>query len=57
MEYFQLFGIYPIYNFELKESPPYGCGGGETHRRNLIQKLEVSNAASLIKIAVERKLI
>ena len=29
----------------------------ETHRRNLMQKLEVSNAASLIKIAVERKLI
>lgn len=29
----------------------------ETHRRNLMQKMEVSNAASLIKIAVERKLI
>ena len=29
----------------------------ETHRRNLMQKLEVSNAASLIKIAVEQKLI
>lgn len=29
----------------------------ETHRRNLMQKLEVSNAASLIKVAVERKLI
>ncbi|MEO9892312.1 response regulator transcription factor [Aurantibacter sp.] len=29
----------------------------ETHRRNLMQKLEVSNAASLIKIAVEKKLI
>lgn len=29
----------------------------ETHRRNLMQKLEVSNAASLIKIAVEHKLI
>lgn len=29
----------------------------ETHRRNLMQKMEVSNAASLIKVAVERKLI
>ena len=29
----------------------------ETHRRNLMQKLEVSNAASLIKIAIEKKLI
>ncbi len=29
----------------------------ETHRRNLMQKMEVSNAASLIKIAVEKKLI
>ncbi|MBU2945763.1 response regulator [Zobellia uliginosa] len=29
----------------------------ETHRRNLMQKLEVSNAASLIKVAVEKKLI
>ncbi|WP_273565424.1 response regulator [Maribacter halichondriae] len=29
----------------------------ETHRRNLMQKMEVSNAASLIKIAVEYKLI
>jgi len=29
----------------------------ETHRRNLMQKLEVSNAASLIRIAVEKKLI
>lgn len=29
----------------------------ETHRRNLMQKLEVSNAASLVKIAVEQKLI
>lgn len=29
----------------------------ETHRRNLMQKMEVSNAASLIKIAIERKLI
>ena len=29
----------------------------ETHRRNLMQKLEVSNAASLIKIAIEHKLI
>ncbi len=29
----------------------------ETHRRNLMQKLEVSNAASLIKVAVEHKLI
>ncbi len=29
----------------------------ETHRRNLMQKMEVSNAASLIKIAVEHKLI
>ena len=29
----------------------------ETHRRNLMQKLEVSNAASLIKIAIEQKLI
>ncbi|MDB2607067.1 response regulator transcription factor [Zobellia sp.] len=29
----------------------------ETHRRNLMQKLEVSNAASLIKVAVESKLI
>ncbi|MBM1105594.1 response regulator transcription factor [Aurantibacter crassamenti] len=29
----------------------------ETHRRNLMQKLEVSNAASLIKIAVEKQLI
>ena len=28
----------------------------ETHRRNLMQKLEVSNAASLIRIAVEKKL-
>ena len=29
----------------------------EPHRRNLMQKLEVSNAASLIKVAVEKKLI
>ncbi len=29
----------------------------ETHRRNLMQKLEVSNAASLVKVAVEKKLI
>lgn len=29
----------------------------ETHRRNLMQKLEVSNAASLIKIALEKRLI
>lgn len=29
----------------------------ETHRRNLMQKMEVSNAASLIKIAVEQNLI
>ncbi len=29
----------------------------ETHRRNLMQKLEVSNAASLIKVAVEQNLI
>ncbi|SIS53823.1 two component transcriptional regulator, LuxR family [Zobellia uliginosa] len=29
----------------------------ETHRRNLMQKLEVSNAASLIKVAVEKQLI
>ncbi|MDB4292926.1 response regulator transcription factor [Maribacter sp.] len=29
----------------------------ETHRRNLMQKMEVSNAASLIRIAVEKKLI
>lgn len=29
----------------------------ETHRRNLMRKVEVSNAASLIKIAVEKKLI
>lgn len=29
----------------------------ETHRRNLMQKLEVSNAASLIKVALEKKLI
>lgn len=29
----------------------------ETHRRNLMRKLEVSNAASLIKIAIEQKLI
>jgi len=29
----------------------------ETHRRNLMQKLEVSNAASLIRVAVEKKLI
>jgi len=29
----------------------------ETHRRNLMQKLEVSNAASLIKVAIEKKLI
>lgn len=29
----------------------------ETHRRNLMQKLEVSNAASLIKLAVEHNLI
>ncbi len=29
----------------------------ETHRRNLMQKMEVSNAASLIKVAVEKKLI
>lgn len=29
----------------------------ETHRRNLMQKLEVPNAASLIKTAVEKKLI
>lgn len=28
----------------------------ETHRRNLMQKLEVSNAASLIKIAFEKKI-
>lgn len=29
----------------------------ETHRRNLMQKLAVSNAASLIKVAIEKKLI
>lgn len=29
----------------------------ETHRRNLMQKMEVSNAPSLIKLAVELKLI
>ena len=29
----------------------------ETHRRNLMQKLEVSNAASLIKVAIEKHLI
>ncbi|MBD0779058.1 response regulator transcription factor [Maribacter sp. ANRC-HE7] len=29
----------------------------ETHRRNLMQKLEVPNAASLIKVAVEKHLI
>ncbi|MDO1513292.1 response regulator transcription factor [Maribacter confluentis] len=29
----------------------------ETHRRNLMQKLKVSNAASLIKVAIEKKLI
>lgn len=29
----------------------------ETHRRNLIQKMGVTNAASLIKVAVEKKLI
>ncbi len=29
----------------------------ETHRRNLMQKLEVSNAASLIKFAIEKKFI
>ena len=29
----------------------------ETHRRNLIQKMGVSNAAQLVKIAVEKKLI
>lgn len=29
----------------------------ETHRRNLMRKMEVSNAASLIKIALEKKLI
>ncbi|VAW10010.1 Two-component transcriptional response regulator, LuxR family, partial [hydrothermal vent metagenome] len=29
----------------------------ETHRRNLMQKMEVSNAAALVKIAIEKKLI
>jgi len=29
----------------------------ETHRRNLMQKMEVSNAAALIKISIEKKLI
>ncbi len=29
----------------------------ETHRRNLMQKMEVSNAAALVKIAVEKNLI
>jgi len=29
----------------------------ETHRRNLMQKMEVSNAAALVKVAVEKKLI
>ncbi|MGB7393466.1 MAG: response regulator transcription factor [Pricia sp.] len=29
----------------------------ETHRRNLIQKMEVSNAAQLVKMAIEQKLI
>ena len=29
----------------------------ETHRRNLMQKLDVSNAASLIKVAIDKKLI
>ncbi len=29
----------------------------ETHRRNLMQKMEVSNAAALVKFAVEKKLI
>ncbi|MDV7139735.1 response regulator transcription factor [Maribacter sp. TH_r10] len=29
----------------------------ETHRRNLMQKLEVSNAASLIKVAIEKHMI
>lgn len=29
----------------------------ETHRRNLIQKMEVTNAAQLVKIAIEKKLI
>jgi len=29
----------------------------ETHRRNLIQKMGVSNAAQLVKMAIEKKLI
>lgn len=29
----------------------------ETHRRNLMQKMEVSNAAALVRIAVEKNLI
>ena len=29
----------------------------ETHRRNLMQKMEVSNAASLIKVAIEKQLL
>lgn len=29
----------------------------ETHRRNLMQKMDVSNAAALVKFAVEKKLI